>query len=129
MGNAPATTIPAQPAATQAGTGTPIPPVADEPYCVPATRYCLSFPRRHLRVDVKVFCSGVRLLVGKLAQGRGEGRTMALQRLLVAGLVVKRMILPTTMENANPLEGEAAHGRVMVGAALAHLLVIAPRPG
>src|SRR5713101_9982625 len=47
-----------------------------------------------------------------------------MERLERGGLIVRRAILPTARENADPCEGQGAHGRLVCLALVALLLVI-----
>src|SRR6266705_4731763 len=47
-----------------------------------------------------------------------------MERLEIGGLIVRGAILPTAIENADPFEGQGAHGRLVCLALVALLLVI-----
>jgi len=65
----------------------------------------------------------------KPVQGSSQRRTPALESLLVAGLVVRRTVLPAAKHNANPLRGQGPDGGVMVDSLVPHLLVVGLGPG
>src|ERR1039458_10057485 len=74
-------------------------------------------------------CSSAGRRSSEPVQGSSQRRPPALEGLLVAGLVVRRTLLPATKPNANPLKGQGSDGGVMVDSLVPHLLVISLGPG
>ena len=57
-----------------------------------------------------------------------EWGAAAFERLEIDGFIVRRTLLPTPIEDADPFEGQGAHGRLVRLALVALLLVIDLRP-
>src|ERR1019366_307482 len=80
-------------------------------------------PRRHLRIDVKFFCSSAGRRSCEPVEGSNQRGASAHESLLVAGLVVRCTVFPTTKHDASALEGQGADGGVMVDSLVPLLLV------
>src|SRR6516225_1141631 len=57
-----------------------------------------------------------------------QRRTMTLERLQINLFVLGLLVLPATVEDANPLESQGADGSVVFGPLLNLLLIIGARP-
>jgi hypothetical protein len=53
-----------------------------------------------------------------------QGRAAAFERLEIHGCIIRRALLPTPREDADPLKGQGAHGRLMRLALITLLLIV-----